>query len=225
MPTQDANRIGYIVGTGGANQAAARDATSGTATDSASANFAYAVQWYRASGGRGGGTYRYTRTFFHFDTSGITDTLSACDLTVVGYSMTSADVIVIKSTAFGGDGGTALASGDMDSVDFTTAYSAENSSWSTSGNTLPLNAAALADIKDNDDFTVALVEYDSDYLDTDTADMQIHAGIKFGTTYITLDYTVDSATGYTHDVSGVGFADIGKVTDVATANIGKIINT
>ena len=86
MPTQNASRVGYIVGTGAASQAAARDITSGgTVVDSAASSFGYAVQWYRNTGGRGG-TYRYTRAFAHFDTSGITDTLSACDLTIVGYS-------------------------------------------------------------------------------------------------------------------------------------------
>jgi hypothetical protein len=220
MPTQNASRIGYIVGTPGANQAAARDITSGTATDSATSNNAYAVQWYRSTG-RGGGVYRYTRTFAHFDTSGITDTLSACDLKVTGYSLTSADVIGIKSTAFGGDGGTALASGDMDSVDFGTAYSAENSSWSTGVNTLTLTAAALADIKNNDDFTIALVEYDSDYLDTDTANMVIQAGIKFDTAYLVLDYTVAAASGPANLTSynSIAKANITNINGITMANI------
>lgn len=219
MPTLAVNRKGYIVGTTAANQAAARDITTGTATDSPSGNISVAIQWARSTG-RGGGTMRYTRTFLHFDTSGITDTLSACDLNITGNTNTTADVIGIKSTAFGGDGGTALASGDMDAVDYGTTYSSENSSWSTSGNTLTLTAAALADIKNNDNFTIALVEHDSDYLDTDTSNGLFTAGIAFGST-IELDYTVAASTDVT-SVNSIVKDNITSYNSIAAANIDEL---
>ena len=219
MPTLAVNRKGYIVGTTAANQVAARDITTGTATDGPTGNVAAAIQWFRSTG-RGGGTMRYTRTFLHFDTSGITDTLSSCDLNITGNTNTAADVIGIKSTAFGGDGGTALASGDMDAVDYGTAYSSENASWSTSGNALTLTAAALADIKDNDNFTIALVEHDSDYLDTDTANGQFVSGVAFGST-IELDYTVAASTDVT-SVNTIAKANITSYNSIAAANIDKL---
>jgi hypothetical protein len=219
MPTLAVNRKGYIVGTTAANQVAARDITTGTATDSPSGTVAAAIQWFRSTG-RGGSTMRYIRTFLHFDTSGITDTLSACDLNIRGNTNTSADVIGIKSTAFGGDGGTALASGDMDAVDYGTAYSSENASWSTSGNALTLTAAALADIKDNDNFTIALVEHDSDYQDTDTSNGNFSGGVAFGST-IELDYTVAASTDVT-SVNTIAKANITSYNSIAAANIDKL---
>ena len=219
MPTLAVNRKGYIVGTTAANQAAARDITKGSATDGPTGNIPLAIQWIRSSG-RGGGTMRYTRTFLHFDTSGITSTLSSCNLKVPGNTNTSADVIGIKSTASGGDGGTALASGDMDSVDYGTAYSSENSSWSTGVNGLALTAASLADIKNNDNFTIALVEYDSDYLDTDTANGNWVAGIAFGGT-IELDYTVAAATDVT-SVNTIAKSNITSYNTITSANIDEL---
>ena len=128
---------------------------------------------------------------------------------------------MVKSTAFGGDGGTALATSDhFSSLDYSTAYSNELTSWNTSGNNeYTLTAAALADIKNNDHFTLAVIDHDNDYANSDaTASSDIT--INFNVT-ITLDYTV-AASGYGHNVNGVAAASIGKVSSVATASIGKI---
>ena len=127
---------------------------------------------------------------------------------------------MIKSTAFGGDGGTALATSDhFSSLDYSTAYSSELTTWSTGNNEYTLTAAALADIKNNDHFTLAIIDHDNDYVNSaNTAVSNI--SIDFDVT-ITLDYT-ESASGYTHDVNGVAAASIGKVSSVATASIGKI---
>ena len=131
------------------------------------------------------------------------------------------DTIVIKSAAFGGDGGTALTASDMySSLDYSTAYSSELTTWSTSNNEYTLNAAALADIKNNDNFTVAIINHDADYSNTDTNSVD-DVVINFDIT-ITLDYTL---SGYSNTVNGVASANISKVKGVATANIEKIIGT
>ena len=128
---------------------------------------------------------------------------------------------MVKSTAFGGDGGTALATSDhFSSIDYSTAYSDELTSWSTSGNNeFTLTAAALADIKNNDHFTLAIIDNDNDYANsatTGTSDITIDFDVT-----ITLDYTA-AATGYTHDIVGLAAASINKVNSVVTASIGKI---
>ena len=82
----------------------------------------------------------------------------------LGNTNTSSDLIVLKSTAFGGDGGTALSSIDyFTNVDFSTAYSVEVTSWSTSANAITLNSTAESDIQNNDDFIVALVNHNNDF--------------------------------------------------------------
>ena len=215
MPTINVNRQGRIVGVSNSNFSTARTSDSGTATDGVSGNAN--VQFFD-----GRGANRFTRVFLHFDTSGITSTLSAAHIDVAGggSSPDPNDTIMIKSTAFGGDGGTAIATSDMfSSLDYSTAYSSELTTWSTSGNNeYTLTSDALADIKNNNDFTIAIINHDADYANTDTGATD-DVVIDFNTT-ITLDYTVVS--GYTHDVSGVAAASIGKVNTVATASIGKI---
>ena len=52
------------------------------------------------------------RTFFEFDTSGISATLSDATLKIYGYGYTSADLFVVK--AYFSDG--ALANGDFDAI-------------------------------------------------------------------------------------------------------------
>ncbi len=177
--------------------------------------------------GRGSNAYSVVRSYFYFDTSGITGTISSATLKIYGYSASAADVIAIKSTAFGGDGGTALAAGDYSAIDFSTAYSAELATWSTSGyNDITLNATATADIKNNNAFIVCLVEHDHDYADSAPSSTSIQTGLYFepytGTSFDPyIDYTL--ATGYGNIVNGVAAANIGKVDSVATANIEKVI--
>jgi len=170
-----------------------------------------------------GRTKRFKRVFLHFDTSGITGTVTAAHIDINGGVVADADpndTIMIKSTAFGGDGGTALATSDhFSSLDYSTAYSDELTTWSTGNNEYTLTAAALADIKNNDHFTLAIVDHDNDYANSATTGVA-DITIDFDVT-ITLDYT-ESASGYTHDVNGLAAASIGKVTSVATASIGKI---
>jgi len=217
MATINVNRQGRIVGLGNTNFSTARTSDSGTATDGVSGD--QSVQYFI-----GRGKKRFARVFLHFDTSGITSTLSAAHLDVTGggNSPDPNDTIIIKSTAFGGDGGTALATSDMySSLDYSTAYSTELTTWSTSGNNeYTLTAAALADIKNNDHFTLAIIDHDNDYANTDTSAVS-DVAIDFDTT-ITLDYTT-APVRYRHAVNGITSINIATVKGVATANIETVI--
>ena len=216
MPTINANRTGHIVGVTNSNFSTARTSDSGTATDGPTGELS--VQFFV-----GRGAHRFTRAFIHFDTSSITGTVTAAHIDIQGGSATQPDpndTILVKSTAFGGDGGTAISTSDMfSSLDYSTAYSTELTTWSTSNNEYTLTAAALSDIQNNDDFIVAVIMHDSDYANTDTNQTE-DIVIDFSTT-ITLDYTL-APTGYGHDVIGVPSANISKISTVATASIGKV---
>ena len=221
MPELNRSAAGIIVGPTKTNQVDAHDASVGTHTDTDNA-VNLAIQWFRSSG-RGGGTFRYIRTFLYFDTSAITGTVSSATLKVHGAgTLNNADVIAVKSTAFGGDGGTALADGDFDAIDYSTAYSSELSTWSTSAfNDITLNATARADMQNNDFFIVAIIEHDSDYLDVDTSDGAFTVGINFKSSLgPKIDFT--EVSGYGNDVIGVASADIGEINAVATANVGEL---
>lgn len=215
MPTINVNRQGLGTGTASGNFATARSNAASSVSDGISGEAD--VQYYNTAR-----TKRFKRVFLHFDTSGITGTVSAAHIDINGGSSSDADpndTIMIKSTAFGGDGGTALATSDhFSSLDYSTVYSSELTTWSTGNNEYTLTAAALADIKANDHFTLAIIDNDNDFANSDTtstADITIDFDVT-----ITLDYTLVS--GYTHDVNSVAAASIGKVNTVATASIGKI---
>tara|TARA_R100001377_G_scaffold8735_1_gene4526 strand:+ start:815 stop:1477 length:663 start_codon:yes stop_codon:yes gene_type:complete len=216
MATINVNRQGSGTGIANGTFVTARSNAASAVSDGASGTFV--VQYFK------GRTKRFKRAFLHFDTSGITGTLSEAHIDINGSSVLHSDpndTIMVKSTAFGDDGGTALSTADhFGSVIYSTAYSKELTTWSTGNNEYILTAAALADIKNNDHFTLAVIDHDNDYANSDaTATSDI--GIDFNTT-ITLDFTFVAASGYTHDVNGVAAASIGKVSSVATASIGKI---
>ena len=214
MPTINVNRQGLGTGSDSGNFATARSNAASSVSDGITGEGD--VQYFNSAR-----TKRFKRVFLHFDTSGITGTLSAAHIDVNGGSASDADpndTIMIKSSAFGGDGGTALATSDhYSSLDYSTAYSTELTTWSTGNNEYTLTAAALADIKNNDHFTLAIVDKDNDYDNsstTATADITIDFDVT-----ITLDYTL---SGYTHNVNSVAAASIGKINTVATASVGKM---
>jgi len=214
MATINISRQGHATGVTSANFNTARGSAASSVTDGVTG--AGTVQYFHSGRGK-----RFQRVFLYFDTSGITGTLSAAHIDVKGGGISGDpnDTIMIKSTAFGGDGGTALATSDFFlSLNYSTAYSTELTSFSNSGNNeYTLTAAALADIKNNDHFTLAIVEHDSDYTNSDQTNVS-DIVIDFDTT-ITLDYTL---AGYGNRVNGVASANIGKINGVATAIISKV---
>jgi hypothetical protein len=221
MSTINLNKGGSIIGTVDTTQAAARDEASGTSTAQGTAQNS-AVQYFKSTG-RGGGTFRYIRSFLQFDSSSITSAVGTAVLNIESEgSSDTADVIVCASDAFGGASDD-LINDDFNNVDFSTAYSSEVSTWNDNGanNAITLNAAARTAIQNNNSFICAVVDHDSDFQDTDSlaSDGNTTVGIDFSGT-ITLVVTL---AGYGNDVNLVASANIGEVNGVATASIDKII--
>ena len=215
----------------------ARDASSGTATTSSTSS-AYFTEASRF-GGRGGNQYRIHRSFMYFDTSSITGTVTAATIKIRGVSANDGSVIAVKSTAFGGDGGTALAGGDFNAI---TGYSSGSSlagsvtnysnamtstSWSTTGyNSLTSTSDLRSDMQNNNVVIICFMDYTNDYLNSA---LGVNVTLNYGAYYTNysgtsrdpyIDYTV--AVGYGNDVNGVAALSIGKVNGVATADISKV---
>ena len=176
--------------------------------------------------GRGADQYRAYRSFFHFDTSGITATVSAATFKLYTESVEGdSNVIVLASDAF--TDGSDLHHSDFNNLDFSTPYSGEVDNSGTGLISITLNAAALAFMKNNNDFKIAVVNYDYDYGNTAPTSGNNHlTKMRFADYSGTssdpqIDYTL--ATGYGNDVNGVTAARIVKVDGVATANIEKVI--
>ena len=172
---------GYVARFQQSSWSNARNNTTGTHTSSTGPGHYTGVSAY-TSASRGGGTFwNLYRSFFSFDTSGITDSVdSGAILKVYGFSTTSGDLIAVKATSDISSLGTA----DFDSIvgwDPTTdgsgggsndgnvtKYSAEITSWSNSGyNDITLNAQARTDMQNDSTLYIALVNYDYDLLDID----------------------------------------------------------
>ena len=115
MPTINVNRQGLGTGSSNGNFATARSNAAGSVSDGVTGEGD--VQYFNTAR-----TKRFKRVFLHFDTSGITGTVTAAHIDINGGSSADADpndTIMIKSTAFGGDGGTALATSDhFSSLDY-----------------------------------------------------------------------------------------------------------
>ena len=144
MATVYSNTNDGVITTGNMpSWSAARDATSGT-HDTDNTNDAPLIF---VTSGRGGTTYKVGRVFMYFDTSGITGTLSEATLKLYWQANTES-YIVMKSDAFGGDGGTALADADFNNVTFGTGtlIACPSSFPSNSGITTPTFLAAPVEV-------------------------------------------------------------------------------
>tara|TARA_B100001175_G_scaffold167631_1_gene142153 strand:- start:3661 stop:4347 length:687 start_codon:yes stop_codon:yes gene_type:complete len=225
MPTLAVNRKGFITGTSASDYSTALVQSTGTATDSATGNQTTCIQYFQSSG-RGGGTFRFIRTFLHFNTTGISGASSiSLQLTSVAGDASSGlhNVTAVKHTA-GSSNGSAIVDNDFNNVDKSTAYSGATAYGSSGTITFNLNAAAATQINNNNDFNIALL------LTADVAgeeespleeDGSINNGIAFNSA-ISLVYTA-AATGYGNDINTVSSDSIAELNTVATANIGKVI--
>ena len=129
--------------------------------------------------GRGGTVYIIYRSFFFFDTSGITDNVGSATLKLMGYYGTDGDCMALKSTsdietlgtadfnAIVGWSTTTDGSGGGDNESNVTKYSDEITTWTSSGtyNDITLNSNALADMKNDDTLYICLINYDHDLKD------------------------------------------------------------
>ena len=156
----------------------ARATTTGNTLSSTASVSSLGVRADRTSARGGGSAYNINRSFFFFDTSGITTDVSSATFKVRGAFNGGGDLIAVKSNSdietlatadFGSIVGwntTTDGSGGGDNESNVTKYSAEISTWSTSGyNDITLNAQALADMRDDDTVYICLINYDYDLKD------------------------------------------------------------
>ena len=180
--------------------ASARDATSGTAATTG-ATEQEAISVY-AFAGRGATQYRVHRSFFWFDTSAITTTVSSATLKL-RFNTTrqgNANAIAVKSTAFGGNGGSTLSDSDFDALDMETTYTSEiNTSNTSTYTSITLNATARTDMQNNDYLILALINYDYDYNNVAPEDATTKVKVTFAdqtgtSTDPVIDYTAATVT-------------------------------
>ena len=228
---------GYIKSSasGHSTWSAARNATSGDTPDTNDSFTAPgAGVLYQAAKG-GGSTFTVIRAFFFFDFSSVSGTVdSGATLSIRGAPGTSGmaanSARIVKSTAFGGDGGTALAATDFDAI---TGFSSGNGmsgnvtdyssttigAWNASGwNDFTLNATAINDINTDGYLIVCLVEKGFDY-DNNDPSSGLWSNRIMGLTWRDRGTATAPHIDYTVTLGWDGIA----VNDVANADI-KLIN-
>jgi len=213
---------------------AARDATSSlthTNYTTTQVNNASAIREYYDSG-RKGDAYIVRRSFFFFDTSTIDGTITAISLKIQGVTNGGNNVRVAKSTAYGGGGGSAYANSDFDGWTTTnglipTPYNASNYSWTTSTNTITLNATAISNANSDDYLNLVVVGGNYDYPDQEMLLPQdLNSGIQFAssTTFPQLFITyTPTPTGYQNYPLGIADDEFQEVNGVDKGDIEEII--
>ena len=246
MPTIYAHeKDGVANNVGDATHTACRDASSADSVSTTGTSGG--VYLYLKQPGRGGGShYSVRRSFFYFDTSGITSTVSSATFNLFRTTSTpTGTALLVKSTAFGGDGGTNLSTGDFDGFPGFTAgvtnsmsgnvtdYSSEftmasvwtsTNSYSSGG--ITLSSDALSDMVSNDYLIFAMINADFDYKDQepggplDGSLAPFYAANYTGTDRDPkIDYTL---AGYSNDIIGVASSNIGEVNGISNAAIAEI---
>jgi hypothetical protein len=215
MATLDASKWGRLGLVGQTSHTAARDGTTSNVTSVNPTFSTSAAISYVRSSGRTGSIYSIYRTFYYFDTSGITCDITDSSLNIMGASAETAAVIIVRSTAFGGDGIDDLISTDYDNITFDTSYGLVFNTWDDGlNNEVPFNnntdpeGTANAAIRDDDYFICAVIEYAYDYRDIDpSSNVANTSGINF---------SVDAYLNYT-----LGPANVLKVNGLLTPIINK----
>ena len=156
----------------------ARANTTGTTANSTQTANSIGVSASKTAARGGGSVFNIYRSFFFFDTSGISSDVSEATLKIYGAGLGTGDLIAVKSNSdietlgtadFGSIVGwntTTDGSGGGDNESNVTKYSAEISTWSVTGyNDIALNAQALADMRDDDTVYICLINTDYDLRD------------------------------------------------------------
>ena len=174
----------------------ARANTAGTSVSSTGTGLTTAVSGERTAARGGGYVFSIYRSFFFFDTSGISSNVDSATFKVYGRVNAGGDLIAVKSNSdietlgtadFGSIVGwntTTDGSGGGDNESNVTKYSAEISTWSTSGyNDITLNAQALADMRDDDKVYICLLNFDYDLKDIAPTNYTQHRDGLYYTNY------------------------------------------
>jgi len=240
MPNIYANTAdGYVISSQVGTWAGARDDNIGSSVNSSNTSTSQFTGVNKFASRGGGATFRVQRSFMFFDTSGITSSVATATIKIRGHGYNDGSVIAVKSTAFGGDGGSALSTTDFDAItgwttgasasgnvtDYSTAAIA-GASWSTSGyNDFTGTSDLKTDMQNNNVVIICFMDYTHDYLNNAIAS---NGTLNCGGYYANytgtsrdpyIEYTL---AGYANSVNGVASANIGKVNGVATASISKV---
>lgn len=224
MATQNSTTTsGYILGRADASLYSWSQARSGTGTS----NVAYVNPTTIRAGAyeiiSGTFNHNFMRIFQAFDLSSVVGNITSLDLVLTTNTAVGIVTDFIITKASKPSISTNLVAADFASLDFNTLYTSNFSLTASTTNTVALNSTAISDANSNSELILSIINYDYDYLDTmPVPSSATYMNIQNASgTRPYLSYT--AVTGYGNTVTGIIPANIGKVNNVATANIGNII--
>ena len=223
MPTINVSTAAYSRVVNQSSHNAARGASTGQSTN-ITGQAANAFSYVAASGGRGL-SYSIYRSFLYFDTTSITGTVSAASVNVKGFSNSGGRRILVPSTAFGGDGQSAITGGDYSNLSFNTNYNDQFNGWNTSSNNVfTLKSTAFSDMQTNDYFICAVIQYDYDYSNSDPGSAVSHIfGIDANVAAnIYLDYTLAGGGSEVDEVDSISSGNIDEWNGFAWTSVSEI---
>ena len=182
-----------------------------------------------------GHQYTIHRSFLWYDLSALASSTSSNVISALthnvpsgGTSGVSTDFVIAKSVnAFSSATTATLASGDFNSVYFTTYYSSTGLSWATTGLTVStnLNTSAVNDANSNGLISMVYLNYSYDSLNSQPSTSFSFTGINSidsrSPSKVALTVTY-AAAGLSYDVNTVLGADIKEVNTVGNADIGEL---
>ena len=224
MATLNASKWSKATIAAQSSHAAARGSTATSVTNNLTNSTTGAE--YRKQAGRGSISYSTIRSFYYFDTSGITGTVTAATINITGNAIGgTTDIIVCPSTAFSGDGSTNFAAAEYSNITFDTSYSNEYTGWNnSSNNSITLKSTALSNIQSNNYFICAVLQHDNDYSNSEPGTSSTtNIGINYGTTAY-LDYTETAASGPANitSLNSITKSNITSANTITLANITSI---
>lgn len=223
MPTINVSTAAYSRLVNQPSHNAVRNGTTGQSAN-ISGQASNAFSYVASSGGRGL-TYSIYRTFLYFDTTSITGTVSAASVNVKGFSNSGGRRILVPSTAFGGDGQSAITGGDYSNLSFNTNYNDQFNGWNTSSNNVfTLKSTAFSDMQTNDYFICAVIQYDYDYSNSDPGSAVSHIfGIDANVAAnIYLDYTLAGGGSEVDEVDSISSGNIDEWNGFAWTSVSEI---
>ena len=214
MPTITSSKYGFVQGPSDATFSTANGASTGTATvnpTTATVGVEYRLQ------GRTSLLHSMNRSFFFFDTSGISVTPTSATLDLRGHNIVTntPQVIVAKANAFSGDGSTDLSNDDFNNTTFVggTAYSGIYSSWTTSGtNSISITSTGLTRMASHNSFICCLMQYANDYRQQGASSTTTNQNLA-------INFAVTPTLTYVAGTSTSGPANVQAINRVDKSNI------
>jgi len=230
MPTTVVNPTKWaLIGGAGSETFSTARQTGGSVFNNTPSDSSVSIK-YTSLSGRGTRVHAFNRTFYYFDLSGVSNlaNLTTASLDINGYVNADSKVIIVSSSAFGGDGSSNATTGEFfTSLDYSKPYTdTSGKQWATGTNTLDLNTANVENYlkSEPDAFIFAIIDYNNDYLNAiSLSDLENYEGISFSDHASGVELTLVTETTTTiGNINGVAYNTNNRFNRVLFSDIGNL---